>query len=135
MRKLLANERNEVWILSGMGVQGGLEKIAAELPGVGLVYAAYTLPTELTPTDFAFRAENGCMIKPIGQTEWVNLVPDFNLDWKAPALEILTYVSAFTSKYDSGNPAYAKLVYRPYSRNLHREPWSICLLEIWERAA
>lgn len=37
VRKLLANERNEVWILSGMGVQGGLEKIAAELPGVGLV--------------------------------------------------------------------------------------------------
>ncbi|KAG8686509.1 hypothetical protein FRC11_008836 [Ceratobasidium sp. 423] len=73
IRKLLANEQNEVWILSGMGVQGGLEKIAAELPGVGLV------------------AENGCMLKPPGQAEWINLVPDFNLDWKAPALEILTY--------------------------------------------
>ncbi|CAE6435944.1 unnamed protein product [Rhizoctonia solani] len=73
VRKLLANEQNEIWILSGMGVQGGLEKIAAELPGVGLV------------------AENGCMIKPPGQNEWVDLVPDFNLDWKTPALEILTY--------------------------------------------
>ncbi|CAE6425285.1 unnamed protein product [Rhizoctonia solani] len=73
VKKLLANEQNEVWILSGMGVQGGLEKIATELPGVGLV------------------AENGCMIKPPGQKAWVNLVPDFNLDWKAPALEILTY--------------------------------------------
>ncbi|KDN50489.1 hypothetical protein RSAG8_00987, partial [Rhizoctonia solani AG-8 WAC10335] len=73
VKKLLANKQNEVWILSGMGVQGGLEKIAAELPGVGLV------------------AENGCMIKPPGQNEWINLVPDFNLDWKAPTLEILTY--------------------------------------------
>ncbi|KAF8717872.1 Trehalose-phosphatase, partial [Rhizoctonia solani] len=73
VRKLLANAQNEVWILSGMGVQGGLEKIAAELPGVGLV------------------AENGCMLKPPGQSEWINLVPDFNLDWKGPALEILTY--------------------------------------------
>lgn len=36
------------------------------------------------------------MIKPIGKTEWINLVPDFNLDWKAPALEILTYVSMLT---------------------------------------
>ncbi|KAJ1307509.1 hypothetical protein OPQ81_001607 [Rhizoctonia solani] len=73
IKKLLAKEQNEVWILSGMGVQGGLEKIAAEVPGVGLV------------------AENGCMIKAPGQSEWINLVPDFNLDWKAPALEILTY--------------------------------------------
>ncbi|CCO28911.1 hypothetical protein BN14_02910 [Rhizoctonia solani AG-1 IB] len=31
------------------------------------------------------------MLKPPGQSEWVNLVPDFNLDWKTPALEILTY--------------------------------------------
>ncbi|KAG9105013.1 hypothetical protein FRC06_002934 [Ceratobasidium sp. 370] len=73
VRKLLANDRNEVWLLSGMGVQGGLEKIAAELPGVGLV------------------AENGCMIKPPGQSEWVNMIPNFNLDWKVPAVEILQY--------------------------------------------
>lgn len=73
IRKLLAKERNQVWLLSGMGVEGGLEKIAAELPGVGLV------------------AENGCMIKPPGQSEWVNLIPNFNLDWKAPAIEILQY--------------------------------------------
>jgi len=73
VRKLLADERNEVWLLSGMGVQVGLEKIAAELPGVGLV------------------AENGCMIKPAGQSEWVNLIPNFNLDWKTPAIEILNY--------------------------------------------
>ncbi|KAG9092931.1 hypothetical protein FS749_015330 [Ceratobasidium sp. UAMH 11750] len=73
VRKLLTNERNEVWLLSGMGVQGGLEKIAAELPGVGLV------------------AENGCMIKPPGQSEWVNMIPNFNLDWKVPAVEILQY--------------------------------------------
>ncbi|KAF8606617.1 hypothetical protein BDV93DRAFT_553778 [Ceratobasidium sp. AG-I] len=73
VRKLLADERNEVWLLSGMGVQGGLEKIAAELPGVGLV------------------AENGCMMKPAGQSEWVNLIPNFNLDWKTPAVEILNY--------------------------------------------
>jgi hypothetical protein len=33
------------------------------------------------------------MIKPPGQSEWVNLIPNFNLDWKAPAIEILQYVS------------------------------------------
>ncbi|QRV75032.1 glycosyltransferase family 20 protein [Ceratobasidium sp. AG-Ba] len=73
VRKLLAKDRNQVWLLSGMGVQGGLEKIAAELPGVGLV------------------AENGCMIKPPGQSEWVDLIPNFNREWKAPAIEILQY--------------------------------------------
>ncbi|KAG8730232.1 hypothetical protein FRC12_020398 [Ceratobasidium sp. 428] len=73
IRKLLANDRNVVWLLSGMGVRGGLEKIAVELPGVGLV------------------AENGCMIKPPGQSEWVNMIPNFNLDWKVPAEEILQY--------------------------------------------
>ncbi|QRV89728.1 glycosyltransferase family 20 protein [Ceratobasidium sp. AG-Ba] len=73
VRKLLAKDRNQVWLLSGMGVQGGLEKIAAELPGVGLV------------------AENGCMIKPPGQSEWVDLIPNFNREWKTPAIEILQY--------------------------------------------
>lgn len=33
------------------------------------------------------------MIKPAGQSEWVNLIPNFNLDWKTPAIEILNYVS------------------------------------------
>lgn len=36
------------------------------------------------------------MMKPAGQTEWVNLIPNFNLDWKTPAVEILNYVSTRT---------------------------------------
>ena len=36
-------------------------------------------------------AENGCFIKPRGNSDWINMVANFNLTWKASCLEILNY--------------------------------------------
>ncbi|KAI5117721.1 hypothetical protein M0805_006207 [Coniferiporia weirii] len=77
MRALSDDERNEVWLLSGLPIGGALDKIARELPKVGLC------------------AENGCFIKPrpINGREqpWINTVANFNLSWKALCLEMLQY--------------------------------------------
>jgi len=82
LRVLSDDEANDVWLLSGLQIGGALDKIARELPEIGIV------------------AENGCFIKPrpIGgkQQPWVNTVQNFNLSWKAPCLEILQYFSERT---------------------------------------
>ncbi|KAF5329393.1 hypothetical protein D9619_009236 [Psilocybe cf. subviscida] len=89
LRKLSANTRNEVWLLSGLRVRGVLEAIAERVPKVGIV------------------AENGCFIKtramsgPGGRGlsapgEWINMVANFSLTWKAPCLEILNYFTERT---------------------------------------
>lgn len=38
LRRLSDDDRNNVWLLSGLPVGGGLDKIAAALPNVGLWY-------------------------------------------------------------------------------------------------
>lgn len=81
--KLLAtDERNNVWLLSGLPVRGALEHIAREIPNIGLC------------------AENGCFLKPrtiSGDDQpWINTVANFNLSWKAPCLEMLQYFSERT---------------------------------------
>lgn len=73
LTKLSADDRNEAWVLSGLPVKAVLEKIAAKVPAVGLV------------------AENGCFVRP-GFGEWINMVSNFNLTWKAACVEILGYV-------------------------------------------
>jgi trehalose 6-phosphate synthase complex regulatory subunit len=35
---LVADRRNEVWLLSGLRVKGVLERVAERLPGMGIVY-------------------------------------------------------------------------------------------------
>ncbi|KAG6816474.1 hypothetical protein H0H87_005761 [Tephrocybe sp. NHM501043] len=115
LERLVADPRNEVWLLSGLRVRGVLERIAERIPKLGIV------------------AENGCFIKTIKKSpptrapgslnrsfssgsnsspprsslkspieknggkdwEWVNMVANFNLSWKTACLEILSYVSAF----------------------------------------
>lgn len=39
LKRLSDDDRNNVWLLSGLPVGGGLDKIAAALPNVGLWYA------------------------------------------------------------------------------------------------
>ncbi|KAG6835205.1 hypothetical protein H0H93_003934, partial [Arthromyces matolae] len=126
LERLVADGRNEVWLLSGLRVRGLLERIAKRMPRLGIV------------------AENGCFIKTIQgpppssstqgvgipkvkvgrmssfsagmsvspprlnnaqQTtqqknerggEWLNMVANFNLSWKSACLEILHYFAERT---------------------------------------
>jgi len=80
--KLADDSRNEVWLLSGLRVDGVLERFREKVPKVGIV------------------AENGCFIKTraVGSYngEWINMVSNFNLTWKSACLEILNYFTERT---------------------------------------
>ncbi|KAF7310535.1 Alpha,alpha-trehalose-phosphate synthase [Mycena chlorophos] len=108
LRRLAADRRNNVWLLSGLPIAGVLTKIAKEVPLIGIV------------------AENGCFIRPrtplprsssgyginghrrtgsslvpvnTGATlpgGWVNMVATFNLTWKASCAEMLNYFTERT---------------------------------------
>ena len=77
VRRLSEDARNEIWLLSGLR-RDGLENILKVAPKVGLV------------------AENGCYIRTMSSKsspgEWVSMVEQFDLAWKAPTVEILNYV-------------------------------------------
>jgi hypothetical protein len=84
LQKLAEDEKNEVWVFSGLPIKGALEELAKEVPRVGIV------------------AENGCFIRPRVLDEahgmdvgWISRVENKNLDWKGPCLEILHYVGPF----------------------------------------
>lgn len=77
LQKLSDNKRNEVWLLSGLSING-LRRIAEAVPKVGIV------------------AENGCFIKPrqsrsTPNPDWINMVPNLNMAWKSPCLTSLNY--------------------------------------------
>jgi len=82
LRSLAKDERNVVYVLSGLPVEGALEKVADALPNVGFV------------------AENGCYIRPKsvnGQTpKWISLVGDVSMQWKKPCVQILSYFTERT---------------------------------------
>ncbi|KAG8215355.1 glycosyltransferase family 20 protein [Butyriboletus roseoflavus] len=80
--RFVNDPRNEVWLLSGLPVKGVLDKIAAAVPGMGIV------------------AENGCFIK-MRETKktpamWINMVANLNFTWKGPCVEILNYFTERT---------------------------------------
>ncbi|KAI5891466.1 uncharacterized protein SCHCODRAFT_02629180 [Schizophyllum commune H4-8] len=82
LEKLVADKRNEVWLMSGLP-RSVLQRIADRIPRLGII------------------AENGCFIKTLGSGpnntgEWINMVANFNLTWKASALEILNYFTERT---------------------------------------
>ncbi|KAK0492831.1 alpha,alpha-trehalose-phosphate synthase [Armillaria luteobubalina] len=82
LRCLNADKRNEVWVLSGLTVQGALGVVAKELPDIGIV------------------AENGCFIKTRtrrGQpSQWINMVGNLNMTWKSSCVEMLNYFTERT---------------------------------------
>lgn len=41
LERLVADRKNEVWLLSGLRVRGVLERIAERLPGLGIVYVLF----------------------------------------------------------------------------------------------
>ncbi|EMD35057.1 glycosyltransferase family 20 protein [Gelatoporia subvermispora B] len=82
LNRLAEDPKNEVWLLSGLPVKDALEKAAEVAPKIGIV------------------AENGCFIKTRtgrnSESQWLSMVANFNLTWKAPCLEILNYFSERT---------------------------------------
>jgi hypothetical protein len=104
--KLADDSRNEVWLLSGLRVDGVLERFREKVPKVGIVYVLFLFFFVMTvlaiPSFFKKKnsAENGCFIKTraVGSYngEWINMVSNFNLTWKSACLEILNYVRWLT---------------------------------------
>ncbi|KAJ7630490.1 alpha,alpha-trehalose-phosphate synthase [Roridomyces roridus] len=102
LRHFAADARNDVWLLSGLPIAGVIERIAQEVPRIGIV------------------AENGCFIRPKTQRRsssmnslrspsilepintatlpggWINMVSSFNLTWKSSCIEILNYFTERT---------------------------------------
>ncbi|KAJ3970266.1 glycosyltransferase family 20 protein [Lentinula raphanica] len=84
LKKLVAREENEVWLLSGLPIELS-ERISREVGGrIGIV------------------AENGCFLKTIepsvagGTGTWITMVANFNMTWKSSCLEILNYFTERT---------------------------------------
>lgn len=82
LNRFADDPRNDVWLLSGLPVKGVLDKIAAAVPGIGIV------------------AENGCFIKTRETKKtaatWINMVGTLNFTWKGPCTEILHYVRSLS---------------------------------------
>lgn len=77
LRRLAADTRNYVYVLSGQGTHT-LQRLADDVPQVGIV------------------AENGCFVQHCNQRDWHSLVDGFNLEWRTPVLEILDYFTERT---------------------------------------
>ncbi len=99
LRCLNADKRNEVWVLSGLTVQGALGVVAKELPDIGIVYVGPYLYLIQNLIQF-YSGENGCFIKTRtrrGQpSQWINMVGNLNMTWKSSCVEMLNYVSSFS---------------------------------------
>jgi trehalose-6-phosphatase len=95
VKRLSEDNKNEVWLLSGLQVKT-LDAVAKHLPKVGFVcvFPFMVVCNRLDLWDH--RAENGCFVKPIpgksGESSWITMVANFNLTWKNTCIEILNYV-------------------------------------------
>lgn len=78
LERLAADEKNDVWGLSGLPVEGKLENIGNKLLNVGIC------------------AEHGCYMKPKGSTEWITMTESMSTAWMAPCMEILQYFTERT---------------------------------------
>ncbi|WFD30516.1 hypothetical protein MSPP1_001537 [Malassezia sp. CBS 17886] len=81
LRRLSGDPKTYVYLLSARSMQD-LDKIASLVPGVGLI------------------AEDGCYVRhPDADPTpgaWTSLIDGFELDWRTPVLEILTYFTERT---------------------------------------
>lgn len=108
---LTADERNVVYLLSGLPVEGALEKIAEVLPKAGFI------------------AEEGCFIKPRSiqgeHTDWINLVSDVDVQWKEPCIELLNYFAERTpGSFIENRGASIRWRYWPGNANDTELPWA-----------
>ena len=72
LEKLVEDRRNEVWLLSGLRMQGVLERIAERVPGLGIVYVFFfflSLFNVEGADNGRDSAENGCFVKTINKRQ------------------------------------------------------------------
>lgn len=83
LQQLCADAKNRVYVSSSRGTQD-LEQIAARVPRIGFI------------------SESGCQVLYAGEgaqtggKQWVGLVADCNLSWRAPVKELLSYFTERT---------------------------------------
>ncbi|KAJ7655286.1 alpha,alpha-trehalose-phosphate synthase [Mycena polygramma] len=109
LRRFAADGRNDVWLLSGLPIEGVLTRVAKEVPRVGIVAengcfirpktAQHRASTGLSPlggrrsASAELSAVNTAATLPGG---WINMVATFNLTWKSSCIEILNYFTERT---------------------------------------
>ncbi|KAJ7923024.1 alpha,alpha-trehalose-phosphate synthase [Mycena leptocephala] len=106
LRRFAADGRNDVWLLSGLPIEGVLSRISKEVPRIGIVAengcfirpktAMHRSSTGLLSAHGGRR--NGTELSPVNTAAtlpggWINMVATFNLTWKSSCIEILNYVS------------------------------------------
>lgn len=104
LRRFAADGRNDVWLLSGLPIEGVLTRIAKEVPRIGIVAengcfirpktAPHRSSTGLSPLS---GRRSGAELSPVNTAAtmpggWINMVATFNLTWKSSCIEILNYV-------------------------------------------
>ncbi|KAJ7124806.1 alpha,alpha-trehalose-phosphate synthase [Mycena crocata] len=108
LRRLSADRRNDVWLLSGLPIDGVLARIAKEVPRIGIVAengcfirpktAPHRASTGMSPLSARARAAE---LSPVNTAAtlpggWINMVASFNLTWKSSCVEILNYFTERT---------------------------------------
>ncbi|KAH3659986.1 hypothetical protein OGAPHI_007191 [Ogataea philodendri] len=78
LQELVADPKNEIWIISGRD-QEFLEKwIGSQFPQIGL------------------SAEHGCFMKKAGEKEWINLTERYEMSWQDDAVELMKHYTERT---------------------------------------
>ncbi|KAK9471751.1 glycosyltransferase family 20-domain-containing protein [Dipodascopsis tothii] len=77
LKKLAANPKNEVWIISGRD-QKFLEQWMGDIEQLGL------------------SAEHGSFLRPVGSNQWTNLTEQMDMSWQNDVMEIFNYYTERT---------------------------------------
>ncbi|KAK7064651.1 Alpha,alpha-trehalose-phosphate synthase [Favolaschia claudopus] len=110
LRRFAADGRNDVWLLSGLPVEGVLSRIAKAVPRIGIVAenGCFIRPKMPVPSRSsssgmlgANSRRNGSELSPVNTAAtlpggWINMVATFNLTWKSSCVEILSYFTERT---------------------------------------
>ncbi|KAJ7151517.1 alpha,alpha-trehalose-phosphate synthase [Mycena filopes] len=108
LRRFAADRRNDVWLLSGLPIEGVLAHIAKEVPRIGIVaengcfirpkVTPHRSPSGMSPLS---GRRSGANLSPVNTAAtlpggWINMVATFNLTWKSSCIEILNYFTERT---------------------------------------
>ncbi|KAJ7785811.1 alpha,alpha-trehalose-phosphate synthase [Mycena metata] len=108
LRQFAADRRNDVWLLSGLPIEGVLTRIAKEVPRVGIVAenGCFIRPKVAPPRSSSGMSplggrRSGAELSPVNTAAslpggWINMVATFNLTWKNSCIEILNYFTERT---------------------------------------
>ncbi|KAF7320108.1 Alpha,alpha-trehalose-phosphate synthase [Mycena kentingensis (nom. inval.)] len=110
LRRLAADRRNNLWLLSGLSIAGVLTRIAKEVPFIGIVAenGCFIRPKASPPRSASLYGMNGHGgrrsgpdLAPVNIAAslpggWISMVSTFNLTWKSSCVEILNYFTERT---------------------------------------